>query len=130
MKGSIAIGILTVLLITVLSACGKTAEPSQSQKAQDLPQSTVPVESKEENVGNTMMNDVYTIDTAISDVMDDPVFGDYGRLIFPVEDWYYSGDTLGELELTYYSNIDPDKTVEIANYFHNHAAAGSLDDGK
>lgn len=66
----------------------------------------------------------YTVDTAIADVKSDPVFGDYGRLIFPVEDWYYGGETLGDLSLTYYSNIDPDKTVEITNYMKEHAAAG------
>lgn len=66
----------------------------------------------------------YTVNTKISDVMNDPVFGTYGRLIFPVERGYYSGDTLGTLRLTWYNNIDPNKTVEIANYLRNHAAAG------
>ena len=68
--------------------------------------------------------EAYTVDTEISEVINDPVFGDYGRLIFPVEDWYYSGDTLGELRLTWYNNIDPDKTVEIVNYMRDHAEAG------
>lgn len=66
----------------------------------------------------------FTTATKISDVINDPVFGDYGRLIFPVDEGYYSGDTLGELRLTWYSNIDPDKTVEIANYMKAHAGAG------
>ena len=72
----------------------------------------------------TMEDVMYTRDTPIESVIEDPAFGDYGRLIFPVEDWYYSGDTLGELRLTFYSNIDPDKTVEICNYFHSHALNG------
>lgn len=42
----------------------------------------------------------YTTDTPISEVVQDPVFGDYGRLLFPVEDWYMDGDTLGDLRLT------------------------------
>lgn len=66
----------------------------------------------------------YTVDTRISDVIADPVFGDYGRLIFPVDTEYYSGDTLGSLQLTWYSNIDPDKTVEITNYMKEHAGLG------
>ena len=73
---------------------------------------------------NTAVGGPYTVDTAISDVMNDPVFGDYGRLIFPVDDWYYSGNTLGQLHLTYYSNIDPNETVEIANYMKEHAFVG------
>lgn len=69
-------------------------------------------------------SNVYTAETAIQDVISDPVFGDYGRLIFPVNTRYYSGTTLGNLNLTWYSNIQPDKTVEIANYLRAHAAAG------
>jgi len=53
-----------------------------------------------------------------------PAFGDCGRLIFPVNRSYYSGNTLGNLDLTWYSEIDPDKTVEICNYFKNRADAG------
>lgn len=67
---------------------------------------------------------VYTTETSISDVIDDPVFGDYGRLIFPADTGYYSGNTLGDLRLTWYSNIQPDETVEIVNYLHKAAAAG------
>lgn len=66
----------------------------------------------------------YTKNTRISDVINDPAFGDYGSLIFPVDSGYYSGDTLGELNLTWYNNIDSDKTVEIANYMKAHAEAG------
>lgn len=56
--------------------------------------------------------------------MNDPAFGDYGRLLFPVEDYYYSGDTLGSLRLTWYNYIDADTTVEIVNTLKNHAASG------
>lgn len=34
----------------------------------------------------------YTAGTPISDVTGDPVFGSYGRLIFPANTGYYSGD--------------------------------------
>ena len=66
----------------------------------------------------------YTTETRITDVQNDPAFGDYGRLIFPVNSGYMSGDTLGSLRLTWYNYIDPDKTVEIVNYLKNHAEAG------
>jgi acetyl esterase/lipase len=45
-------------------------------------------------------------------------------MIFPVNDGYYSGNTLGELQLTWYNHIDPNKTVEIVNYMKDHAEAG------
>lgn len=125
MKQVIAMGILVVLFMTIFSACGNTAEPSQSQEEKDMTSDAIDPEYEEDYTDNTMMSDFYTVDTAISDVINDPVFGDYGRLVFPVDDWYYSGNTLGDLHLTYYSNIDPNETVEITNYMKEHAVAGN-----
>lgn len=50
--------------------------------------------------------------TPIHQVMQDPAFGGYGRLIFPANTGYYSGNTLEELRLTWYSHIDPDKKAK------------------
>ena len=77
-----------------------------------------------DTVPETGKDKVYTGETGISEVRNDPVFGEYGRLIFPADSGYMSGDTLGSLRLTWYSNIDPDKTVEICNYMREKAAAG------
>lgn len=81
-----------------------------------------------ETIVQTNQNDTeqYTQDTEIFDVINDTAFGDYGRLIFPVNSSYYSGDTLGKLGLTWYNNIAPDKTVEIANYMKSHAENGDV----
>lgn len=54
-------------------------------------------------------------DTPIDTVKKDPVFRNYGHLLFPVNDWYMDGDTLGKLRLTWYSHIDSEETVEIVN---------------
>ncbi len=70
-----------------------------------------------------MTENYYTRSSLISDVMNDSVFGDYGRLIFPVDEGYWSGNTLEDLHLVWYNYIDPDKTVEIVNYMHSHAAS-------
>lgn len=67
----------------------------------------------------------YTADTRISDVINDPVFGDFGRLIFPVNSGYYSGDTLENLRLTWYNNINVAHTVEICNYLKKQTIAGN-----
>lgn len=66
----------------------------------------------------------YTEDSRISDVINDPVFGGHGRLLFPADSGYWSGDTLGNLNLVWYNDIDPDTTVDIVNTLHNRAAAG------
>lgn len=67
----------------------------------------------------------YDENTRIADVINNPIFGDFGRLIFPTDEGYYSGDTLGDLRLTWYSNIDPDKTVEITNYLQAQVTSGN-----
>ena len=62
--------------------------------------------------------------TPVADVIADPVFEDFGRLLFPVQRNYMQGDTLGSLDFTWYSHIDPEKTVEAVNYLYNEAAEG------
>ncbi|MCC8102686.1 MAG: alpha/beta hydrolase [Clostridiales bacterium] len=59
--------------------------------------------------------------------MDDPVFEDYGRLIFPVDRTIRSDLTLEDVGdiLTWYTYVNPDKTVEIVNYLGEQAAAGN-----
>lgn len=110
---------LIFLFICALSACSNTEREDGSQVEQETSLAKVENMQTEKSAENT-----YTVDTLISDVLADPVFGEYGRLIFPVEAGYYSGDTLGNLRLTWYSNIDPDKTVEITNYMREHAGLG------
>ena len=70
------------------------------------------------------MNDNFTKESKISDVVHDAAFGDYGRLLFPTDTGYFSGGRLGELNLTWYEHIDADKTVEILNYLKDRAKAG------
>ena len=72
------------------------------------------------------IEEYYSKETPTADVLNDPAFGDYGRLIFPVNSGYMSGSTLGDLRLTWYNYIDPDKTVEICNYMKAHAESGDV----
>lgn len=71
-----------------------------------------------------MIEPYYSRTSRTDDVMSDPAFGDYGRLIFPVDAGYWSGETLEQLRLIWYNYIDPDKTVEIVNYLRHHALRG------
>lgn len=120
MKRIIAMGIVTVLLTLVLSACGHTDRTEYSSSEDNAVQMQAEVNR---NMDSTKS---YTKETRIEDVANDPAFGEYGRLIFPADTGYYSGDTLGELRLIWYNNIDPDKTVEIVNYMKEHAEAGNV----
>ena len=66
------------------------------------------------------MTNYYNRQSLIADVISDPDFGDWGRLIFPANTSYWDGTTLEDLRLTWYNGIDPDKTVEIVNYMKAH----------
>lgn len=110
---------LSFLFVCVLAACSNTEREDSSPDEQE----TSPAGVESIQTGESAENP-YTVDTLISDVIADPVFGEYGRLIFPVDTGYYSGDRLGSLRLTWYSNINPDKTVEITNYMKEHAEIG------
>lgn len=57
-----------------------------------------------------------TTETKIRDIILNPVLGDWGRLLFPASEGYWSGDTLRDLRLTWYSHINSQKTVEIVRY--------------
>lgn len=114
MKKMISIYILTALSALFLSACGAGAQMAAAAGSEPLASGL--------SVQN--VNTPYTTDTPVSDVINDPVFGSYGRLIFPANTGYYSGDTLGDLRLTWYSHIDPNMTVEIANDMYSHAKSG------
>jgi hypothetical protein len=62
--------------------------------------------------------------TSVDEVISDEAFGNFGRLIFPVEQWYYSGGTLGNLRLTWYYPCNADTTVEVVNRLRNDALSG------
>ena len=84
----------------------------------------LPLFFPEHEVSAVTGSEPYTASSRISDVLSDPAFGEYGRLLFPVDSGYWSGDTLGDLRLTWYNYIDPDKTVEIANALKSRAERG------
>lgn len=65
-----------------------------------------------------------TTKTKIRDIISDSEFGDWGRLLFPINAGYYSGNTLGDLQLTWYSHINPQKTVEIVQYVNEERLKG------
>lgn len=66
--------------------------------------------------GKNMMASDITTETKIRDIISNPSLGDWGRLLFPASEGYWSSDTLGDLQLTWYSHINPQKTVEIVRY--------------
>ena len=105
-KRSIVLILMSLAVVLMLSGCSGTEEESQ------------PASSGEE--------EAYTLETKVEDVINDPVFGDYGRLIFPADRTIDDDLTLqdaGEI-LTWYNNVNPERTVAIANELRKQAASG------
>ncbi len=105
MRRMTCIAMIMATMTTGLCACTEKMERTEEIEAQQI----------------------FTRTTRISDVMNDPAFGDWGRLIFPVDEGYWSGETLEDLRLVWYNYIDPDKTVEICNYLKAHADSVFID---
>lgn len=113
---------VVICMCMIITACGmKTDGGNAGDRENELFKNRVQKTEQENTVGTSEM---YTRKTKISDVINDKIFGDYGRLIFPVESEYYSGNTLEELKLIWYNNIDPDTTVDIVNYIKSSVMQG------
>ena len=123
--------VATVCLLLCLAGCASPGQTETTSSGEShSAESTAPLDDadfQQESAGfapTDQMTEPFTVSTPIQEVMDDPVFGRYGRLLFPVDDWYMSGNTLGELQLTWYNNIGPNETVEIVNTLWQRANAG------
>jgi predicted esterase len=68
----------------------------------------------------------YSTESKVWDVINDPTFEGYGRLIFPADRTIDRGMTFSEVDrlLTWYNNVKPERTVEIVNYLESQAEAG------
>lgn len=118
---------MTVVIATGLCACAERAEiltdmngngTTDNDSFQIQMTRAVPTQYFSEATEQS-----FTRTSRISDVMNDPAFGEWGRLIFPVDEGYWSGETLEQLRLAWYNYIDPGKTVEICNYLKAHAGS-------
>ena len=71
----------------------------------------------------------FTANTRVKDIIDDPDFKGYGRLIFPADKTIDDDMRLNELGsiLNWYNYVNPARTVEIVNYMKTTAAAGGTD---
>lgn len=111
-------------ILLCLTGCGNEEKTLRDVSAipneewETLEKSSVP------DVDIDVTQEPFDENTEIDMVRSDPVFGNYGHLLFPTDDWYMSGSTLGDLQLTWYHNIDPAETVEIVNTLWKRADAG------
>ena len=100
---------IALVSMLMLLGCGEHAYETATINENQMESNTVTTVSS------------YNRESRISDVMANPAFGSYGRLIFPVNTSYWRGTTLEQLSLTWYTHINADKTVEVVNYLLAHS---------
>ena len=110
-----AVLFLVLLLTSVLAGCGRGQADTQTYSGTG--KNGEPEETEEGE---------YTLTTKVTDVINDPAFEDYGRLIFPVDRSIDSGLELQDVGdiLIWYNNVNPERTVEIVNYMKNQVTSG------
>lgn len=117
------------LIITFMASCW-FASCSTAETAWNEPDpSTTPPSVNDENSGKSDTDEnYYNSQSTVSDVINDPLFGSFGHLLFPVDRNVSSSMTLAQVSTSsvymWYPYIQVDKTVEILNYLHSQAARG------
>jgi len=116
--------VIFLMIIALLTGCSRNTEDGQNSLSRAETGSDTVEEGPDSEEVNNEMN--YTADTKVWDVIDDPAFEGYGRLIFPADKRIDKGMTLNEVGsiLTWYNYVNPDRTVEIVNYMKTKAEAG------
>lgn len=136
--------VILCCLVFGISACGAAETDTASGTDRESNVETVEnaeadVESgsgagSEKETENTIVEQkeseiIYARSSTVEDVINNPYFEDFGHLLFPVDRSVSEGMTLEEISSSgvyiWYHYIDPDKTVEIIQSLHDHAAAGN-----
>lgn len=118
---------LCLISIVLLYGCGRESNSAETYTPDS---DSAEMTEKDGSAGDENMNvkdsNDYTLQTKVTEVMKDPVFEDYGRLIFPADVNISDGLRLQDVEdiLMWYSNVNSEKTVEITNYLKDQAEAG------
>ena len=66
----------------------------------------------------------YTTKSKIRDIIADPAFNGYGRLLFPIQRNYMQGASLETMNLSWYTNIRPEDFAAVVNHLWERASAG------
>ena len=131
-----------LMFIALLTGCGRntTDEQISSSRAEKVIATVekgqaATKESATEAIADTEISTVtpedyiktsYRANSKVWDVINDPAFKGYGRLIFPTDRSIDKSLTLPEVGsiLAYYNYVNTDRTVEIVNYMKTKAEAG------
>lgn len=132
-SGKQIIPLLLLVALVLLSGCGskiQVADPLSAADSSVLSSNADESEKGVQNVSDIAVTDTadeaYTVATRITEVMNDPVFENYGKLLFPLNQPIDDDLTLQDIAdvLPHYTYVSPEETVEIVNYLRNQAVSG------
>lgn len=119
---------IIVLLTTLLfiTACSPENEPAAALPTPPVKPAEPPVSGDDDDTPSA--GGRFTERSTVAEVVAEPAFGDFGRLLFPVDRNVPTSMTLREVSSSsvyvWYTHIRAEKTVEIVNYLHDEALAG------
>lgn len=124
----IAILLMMTILLSVCNGNERQALSEESMQLEVQTSESKTVTEKKSNQMKEIQNSEITKATTVADIITDSAFGDFGRLLFPVDRTIAEEMTLEEISSSsvyvWYSNIQPDKTVEIVSELKRRSEAG------
>ena len=118
---------MLIPFVAMLLICSSCSDDNQINEEEPMnPNTETPSDNNSGNVAPT--GNTFTLESTVNDVISDPAFGDFGRLLFPVDRSVSGSMTLAQVSSSnvyvWYSHIQPQMTVEIINRLHDDAVAG------
>ncbi len=124
------IPIITMILFN-MSACSKKSIVDDEPEIPAISKPNKPDnnDNDNDNYENIETSEPYfTPQSTVSEVINNPAFGNFGRLLFPVDRNVSPSMTLAQVSTSnvylWYPYIQVEKTVEILNYLHSQAVKG------
>lgn len=122
--------ILLIIILVVILISIYFISKNQNKVAKKYTENNIEEYMKKtENITNNQStNSSFTLDSTVEEVMNDKAFEGFGNLIFPVDRDIDPNTSLRDVGSAYiwYNNINPNKTVEIVNYFKTMADEANI----
>ena len=126
-RSSVGWLLMPILLIFLTGCAGRGIESAGINLSSSIAEENKESTELNSEVGKDLQPSAkFTKETKIWDVIDDPAFRGYGRLLFPLEKPIDKDMPLGHIGriMTWYNYVNPNRTVDIVNTLHTRAENG------
>lgn len=119
---------ISPIIALMVNFCIASCSTEETALNEPKPPTASPYANDENSHRQDVDYNYYNSQSTVSDVINDPAFGSFGRLLFPVDRNVIPSMTLAQASTSavymWYSYIQAEKTVEILNYLHAQATNG------